>query len=807
MRHPDASTFTFAAVVAALALAVTAAHRATIPHPAPLHSSLPAAELAAQRVDEQYRRSASAVAPSYENIVVAGSGAAGARDGVGLYAQFVDPVDLSLTPNGARLLVLDAGAVREIDLETRAVNTVLTLETLVPFLPTSVRSFTRIVSIGDGVLLYAESANVLIHVRDRQPSVVTPGPGAISDLVYAQGRVLALERGSGRVLAATSSDWKWQTVATFRSGPFDVLSADGNRLVAMSRATGASAEFDLAANAPVLRSRTVAGVEQIVFDAAHSRHLIVQSGRLAFIDRAGSPSGRPIPFELWNIQGKRLGRSDAPVGYQAGWFGPRIRVAIDETRNLLYIIDRDNRRVLRILNSSVGWRQEEGAGNPRGYRSPDYSTQKSAGTTRILWLSHSVFWYPAGIESGNLALGAPRQLELLLNTTSPEAGQWQVVNPAIGGTDFFTTVYSRARDALATYGLDYAVVVIDLQNLYWFLKFQGWRVPPAYDADGMPVGVDAELAEQAPLDRRYPEPLRPLAEHIATKLRAPSASVPLIDEKGEIVDGTFFRIWSGDATFRTLLIDVYVKLLAGLERACAAAGVKLIVFIAPTSNFIAQNEWFDAYAIGGAEQPYDFEAVHRPILERLWSAAIPSYDLTYDMLARHPRLFPFNAASHHRSDLFHRAVAESIVAAARRFNLFSFAPAASRSPLGTPPAAAPQSDVVITPRDNVCFVLHDLWNARATSQTPRFADLLALGVADVERAAADRALACAEYRLSFVYIKNRDDYGIRDFRRIDAIASMTIAVEQLASIRASMETSGANVDLERSVQFRWESRQ
>jgi hypothetical protein len=456
--------------------------------------------------------------------------------------------------------------------------------------------------------------------------------------------------------------------------------------------------------------------------------------------------------------------------------------------------------VTRMLDSFGGWKYAENPGNSRQFLSADYPAVKPAGTTRLLWISHSVLWDPAGVEEGNLALGAPRQLEVLLNDKAREAGTWEVLNPGVTGTDFYVSAYPLVSRSLATYGFDYALLVMDIQNLYWLVRFSGFSVPPAYDAEGMPIGVNAELASQPVLTRTYPGPMRPLADYMRTRMMAPSAQVPLVSESGEIVPFAFLRAWTTDAEFRTRLIDVYVHLVAGLSRACAKAGVKLVVLVAPTSNFISASDWFDAYSIGATDQP--FERVHGPILERFWMAGIPAYDLTYDMLAQHPRLFPFNAQSHHRSDLFHRAVAESIVAVARRFNILSFSPLPARAPATTAAATPPPTNVIVTERNNSCFVLRDLWDASQPRRAaPAFSELMHLALGDVERTIASRTHACSEYRITFVNVKSRDDYGNRDFRNIEPVASMRILASDLESLKA-----GAGADVQRTVEFKVDRR-
>ena len=106
-------------------------------------------------MDEQYRRSAAALAPAYEYETLAGSGAPGARDGTGLYARFGDPIDISLAPDGKTLAVLDAGArsVRTIEIDSRAVSTLVDWDAVRRAVPSSSGTFARVIAIPGGVVL------------------------------------------------------------------------------------------------------------------------------------------------------------------------------------------------------------------------------------------------------------------------------------------------------------------------------------------------------------------------------------------------------------------------------------------------------------------------------------------------------------------------------------------------------------------------------------------------------------------------------------------------------------------------------
>jgi hypothetical protein len=797
----DRTTGSLASVVVVLLMATVAAHR--LGRPATdgrvLRPAIKAAEIASLRVDEQYRASAADLAPAYDATTLAGSGDPGVRDGEGLYARFSDPVDVSVTPDGRRLLVLDGGGslVREVSVDTRMVSTLLTPDTVAK-LTADGRRFSRILALPGGMLLLDATGTRLLYVRPGMVLTLSPAsgaPSAIADLILEGGAVLALERGTGRLFRAAGDDLAWSGLGTLPAGSFTSICSVNGTIVAASGDTGDVISYRVGRTTRTAAAHLSPGVQQLLPDPVHRRCLATGAGNLSIVSVSGAGQIVAVPAPLFNVQGRPLGSESAPFGYRTSWLTSSVRLAVDPASNTIYAADRGSRRITRMLDSFVGWKYNPAAGNPGGFYSADVPASKPAGTTRILWLSDSVFWSPAGVEEGNLSLSAPRQLEDLLNAAFPAAGTWQVLNPALTGTEFYTTAYPRTQRALGLYGLDYAVVVLDLQNLYWFLEFSGYNVPAAFDAQGAPIGPDAQLAAIPWAARRYPEPLRPLAEYITAHMTGPGARTPLLQDDGTIVPQAFLRAWAEDATFRSLLAEVYTRLIVSLQRACAAAGVKLSVVLAPTSNFIAPNEWVDAYAMGGTDGRYGFEAVHRPLLEGLWVAGVPAYDLTYDMLARHPRLFPFNASSHHRSDLFHRAVAESIVALARRFNLFSFEPMPARNPAGRAAAAVAPREVIVTERD--------LWEpGKAMFRQRGFPDLLSTALDDVDRDVAARAHACQTYDINFVLIKNRDDYGNRDLRSIDEVASMKVRADQRDALRSAVQRNAASEDLQRQVQFR-----
>lgn len=784
MRIRNRPIASLSAAALLLGAACLVAHRYGSPPTGRVGGAADPGALAAARVEEQYRASARAASPSYDVTVLVGSGAPGSRDGSGLYAQLADPVDISLSAETSRLLILDDGgrSVREVLVDTRQVSTMASAAVL----PGSVKpaSFARVIAAPGGAFLVDESQRGLLFLsRDGRPQVIRPAQGApewISDLVFDRGRLLVLDGPGGRLVALTPGAWTWSPVAAFPPGAFDRFCVDGASVVVLSSAGGRWQRVRLADQQPAGTNPGIGPVGQILWDRVLDRYIAWGQGGAFTVPRAHfNPA--PVPIVLSNMEGRLLGDPHAAYGYATTWLSGASRVAFDADRNVFYVLDRAERRVLRVLNSFVSWRYGPRAGNSRGFLSPEYPSTKPAGTTRILWLSHSVFWDPAGLEEGNLAVGAPRIFERVLNERWPDAGRWEVLNPGLTGMDFYTSAYSRTVGALQKYGLDHVVLVMDLYNLLWTLQFSGVKVPAAFNKAGVPDGVDAAQAGKPFLAIEYPPELAPLTDYIRKRMVGTNSAAPLMDETGGMLPFRFVPDWVGDPTFRSLLLDAYVRLLKGVQKACADAGVAFTVLVAPVSSFVSPRDWVDTNAMGTGN---DFEAAHRPLLERLWREAIPAYDLTYDMLGRHPQLFPFNAPSHHRSNLFHRAVAESAQAVADRFNLFPRTPQPARiSSTGAAPRPTAASEAIVTEHGDVCFMLLDLWRTgRQGGVDPTFAELLGLAAGELTAAVERGEYACRSYRVTFANVKNRDDYGNRDLRAFEEVATMTIPVDRLPEI-------------------------
>jgi hypothetical protein len=389
----------------------------------------------------------------------------------------------------------------------------------------------------------------------------------------------------------------------------------------------------------------------------------------------------------------------------------------------------------------------------------------------------------------NLAYGAPKLLENLLNERAAPGVRWEIVDPGLSGGNFSADAVPNTQRALRMYAVDYVFLTIDLQNFFWFLQGTGWAIPIHFDADNVPDGVDAAQATIEPWKRAVPPPLRDLTDYLRTQA-APNSADPLLDAHGVILPKRFMRAWMTDPKLRGLLLRIYVPLIRRLQTLAQRSGAQFTVFVAPTTNFVGINEWFDRYGAGGGEHRYDFEAAHRPILEALWNAGIPAYDLTYGVIDRDPRLFPYNAESHHRTKLYAEAIAESMLAAGKRHDLLSDAPLPAKRADGQLPSTGYDDRVVFTASGSQCHVVHDLWTGRAPQPgATSLRSLLTLAAQDL--AARAQSAGCATAEVQFVYVKTRDEYGNRDFRGIEHVATLTIDMASLPELQRALAGGGS----------------
>jgi hypothetical protein len=781
MASPRRAILGLIVVAALVALAALRSEERRAVRPLVLQTD--ARALAAYRIDDQYRRPDRS--SPYLIELFAGSGAEALRDGPGLQAAFIDPVDLALAPDEQSVFVLDRGAsrVRRVYMPTREVTTVFQWSAA-----GASTNFRRLATDGARCFLLSDDGSQ-VRSTDGQ-SVLSPGSHHITDLQWHDRRLLMLDAADARILS-----WSRQgkTETLYRIGAdLDRFEESDSRLVAWSR-HGHVAAYQPAAGRPIDERQLTDPIDDIADDPTNRRLVIVSGKKIEALPARGFATAVPVALPFENIEGRALGQqTSARLEYRQLPFSEGTRLVIAPRTHVVYVLDRPNHRILRMTNSFDDWiYRSQPPWNRYHMVSPEYSRNKPPGVNRILWLSHSVFWCPAGEEALNLAYGAPKLLENLLNQDSAPGVRWEIVNPGLFGGNFVTEAYPTAQRALRTYAVDYVFLTIDLENFYWFLQDTGWATPIHFDADGIPDGVDASQVGIEPWKRTVPAPLRDLAQHLRSQA-APRSADPLLDARGVIIPKRFMRAWMTDPKLRELLLRVYVSMIRGLQVTAQRSGAQFVVFVAPTTNFVGINEWFDRYGAGGEEHHYDSEGAHRPILEALWAAGVPAYDLTYGVIDRDARLFPYDAESHHRTKLFQQAIAESMLDTARRYELLSTMPLPEKRVEGEIPSGNSDDRVVYTTSESKCHVVHDLWSGGPPQPgSTSFRSLLTLAIHDV--GTRSQTAGCATAIVQFVYVRARDEYGNRDFRDVERVATLQIDLGLLNELQNAV-AAGGNLD-------------
>lgn len=776
-----------ALLMAALVLWVKAGQRTPVQD---LRVNLDPAKRTMLYLAEQNHRNSLAAPEPFRRQIVAGAGFQGKLDGFGLEAHFLDPLDMAWDSQGHALLVLDGegGAVRRVSLDTGQVTTLWTLADILENNPDLPRiGYTRLTAWqGKIYLLGANGASILEVDQGRARALPRPAGGKLKNLIdiAAGGQSLLLLNGadhSVRSLRLADGQARMDTLASLpREGGYNLLCAGPRVLWLASSNTGMLTALDANTGEVLLeptKGPTLAGMAPL----PDGKAIGYNQGKLFQL----SPQpGNPVkPVKFFNRHGFTIGQESQPFEYIQNIFKAATRVVADANGEV-YVLDRPNKRVVKVGHNHDTASGLDPATNSRGLLGPEYSRHKPQGTNRILWLSHSVFWDPAGfLFSDNLAFGAPKHLEARLNDQL--TARWEVMLLKVYGTNFTSFAYPALRKSLSDYQADYLFIFLDLQNFLWFLYCEGLAQPLLYDQDNIPTGVDASLLLVPFRERKYPAKLAKLQQYIMDN-HGPGSSLPLMDEKGLAVTARLLRVWNSEQEFRDLLLDIYEDLFRGVKRLCDQKGVRLVVFVAPTTNFMADNEYADA-GLGGSEGRYDAIRCHAPIIGKLLAMGIESYDLTYDMLRIHTEFFPFNAPSHHRSYHFHEALAKSVHALASRYGILS------QGPLPAAAALTDQDDEptrpankIYTPQPGSLLIVHDLWSEEGQGgvagqgEHPKLESLVEIALRDVHEARKRRQFsATPEFRIEFVWVKGRDEYGDVDFRGMRRLASLTLKADQL----------------------------
>jgi hypothetical protein len=766
-------------------------------------------ELATMAVDSAYRvRPATGTG---RRSVIAGASAEGIVDGYRQAVRFGDPRAMAAAPDGETLFVIDSAAktFRRVDVDTGLVQTVASYPPPSDFTLIAVADRTRFFA-------YDATRQQVVEVSGGNMSSLPahdPAIGPLGWLAWADGRLYAI--GSKQPVLTSWNGKTWATAIAFpNETAFDRFAVTGSDTVVLHSTTrGTWQPYRLSDKAPL--GEAIQGpVARGIAPVGSTGRAIAYNGGAIYTVPTPAQWAQPAPLELFNVEGKPIGPTATTPAYKFPIVEEVTSLAVSMDDEDFIILDKANRRIIRLgANRWVDFDKKPTlALNSRQVIGPEYRATKPWGVNRIVWMSHSVYWDPAGDFTGNLAYSAPVRLEQMLNTDGPV--RWEVLLTHLGGGSYYSDAYSRLNDILSTYGVDYVLVVVDLKNFLWFLQFAGLTIPVLVDADGIPVGVDVASNSKPISQRSYPPDVAALYEHILAA-HGPNSAVPLMGPDtpglGPFATGNFVRAWSEDAKLRTLLGNVYANLLRHLDAICRQNGARLILAMMPTNNFIATNEWLDSYRLGGAEKRYDVETMHRPFMQQLAAAGIDAIDVSYALMARQVAIFPFNGGGNHQTHLFHEAVATSLHDELLARGMISLAPQPARAPAAEKPEGLTARNKIFDYRDGRLMVLHDIWNgtdAEPPLQNVTDADfprLLDLAMKDVETYISVRRVSPEDAKIDFVHVTAKDEYANLDFRSIRAAASMRIRIADMEAIK-QMAAAGKWVDVMRLVEYQRGSR-
>jgi len=765
-------------------------------------------ELAMMATDSAYRGQAGAATNTGRRGVIAGASAEGVVDGYRQAARFGDALAMAATPDGQTLFVIDgaAKAFRRVDVATGLVETVASF-------PAS-SNFT-LIAVADRARFFAYDAvrQVVVEFAGAGPRELpaidtVKGPldwltrvfsattatarRSLGGLAWANGRLFAIGSELPALMSLNGANWD-NVIAFPREAMFDRFAVTGaDSVVVHSTRKNTWQPYRLSSREPI--AAAVEGPSAFgIAPVGTTGRAIGYNGATLYDVPVAEKWGKPAPLELFNVEGKPLGPAGAHQTYKNPVVGAVTSLVVSRENNDLIILDQPNHRIVRLGSNRFPVYDKNppaALNSQQTIIGPEYRRTKPWGVNRILWMSHSVYWDPDGDFVGNLAYSAPARLEQMLNAGGPV--HWEVLLSNLTGNTFYSGAYPMLKQILSSYGVDYAVAVVDLHNFLWFMQSAGLSVPVMQDADGAPVGVDVAGGRKPAAERSYPPDVAALNDHILANYGIGSA-IPLMGPADSPVSpyatGNFVRVWSEDAKFRALMGTVYVNLLRHLNDLCREKGVRLIVAIAPTINFVAANDWSDPYRLGGEEKRYDTETVHRPLVTQLAAAGIDTIDISYALTARQIAAFPYNTGGAHHTHLFHEAVAAALHEQLLARGMISSAPQPSRAGGRGGPDGAAARNKIYDYRDGHLVVLHDLWNGTDAEPPLRnvtdsdFPRLLELALQDAETYIAARGVSPKDARVDFVHVMTKDEYANMDLRSVRPVSSMLIRIADLQTIK------------------------
>jgi hypothetical protein len=770
-------------------------------------------ELGEMAVNSEYRRQTGSARNTGRSGVIAGASAEGIIDGYRQAARFGDPSAMAASPDGETLFVLDdaAKAIRRVDVVTGLVETIAQYP--------AGSNFTLIAAADRARFFVYDTATQRVveyaGASRRELPLPEAAAGPLGWIAWANGRLFAI--GSAHPVLMSSDGEAWETAIEFPAETgFDRFAVTGPESVVV-HSTGKSlwAPYSLTGKTP-LAPALLGPVAKGIAPVGSTGRAIAYDGAALFDVPPSAKWAPPAALRLFNVEGKPIGPTAALPAYRSPVVDSVTSLAVSAKEQDFIILDRANHRIVRLGgNYSMAYDENPlAAVNSHRVIGPEYQATKPWGVNRIVWLSHSVYWDPAGDHAGNLAYSAPVRLERMLNADGPV--RWEVLTANVSGGSFYSDAYGNLSHILTSYGVDYALVVVDLLNFLWFLQFAGLAIPVVHDASGAPVGIDAMEAAQAMSSRSYPPAIAALRDHIVAA-HGPQSAVPLMAPPETPVNDlfatrNFMRAWSEDATLRNLMGDIFVTFIQHLNGICRQKGVRLIVAMAPSNNFVAVNDWSDPYRMGGAERRYDVEIMHRPFVAQLKAAGIDAIDFSYALMARQPAAYPFDVTSTaHHTHLFHQAVAEALREELLGRGLISLSPQPRRTAETAKLDSVDARNKIFNYRDGQLVVLHDLWNG--TDDEPPLRDvtdadfprLLELAMKDARSYIDARSISPRNAKIDFVHVTAKDDYANMDIRSLRPVATMLLRIADMEQIK-QMAAAGKWDEVKRLVEYRTGSR-
>lgn len=756
--------------------------------PLPVESSLE--RLGNYRSHAILGEGASKAAPPalFENL--AGSGFEGDRDGVGLSAQFVDPVWLSKIPDDPdSILVLDDGAkaLKTVRLSDREVRTVAHYA--------ANERYDFAVKVGSEYFLAQALSRAVtkIDAQGVETVLTSPNLGEILMLGNDEGALLLLSQNPSALKKLKGAEMT--TLVGLPAGArFDSLDTWGSYAFLACKNTHELVVCDLLAGRQTYRGALPFDLTSRLVYVAFREQLWAFSQKELFVAdfdaKNGTLKGDWRKVEFKNLIGIPTGGNQDKGEFRTSWLHDVYSV-LPDARGSLSIIDRENKRIMRLNGSRA--RSFTGTDDQGYFLGQVYDRVKPADTKRILWLSHSLQRDVQGtFFDEDRFMGAPRQAENILNTQDTTL-QWEVLTPHLNGMDFFSSVYPKVEGSLDNFGFDNVFLLFDLQHVMNFLAHDGINTPASFGADGIPRGVDTQQEQLPILQRKYDPPLRELYAFLMEKY-GPHSSDPLFTEKGEYIywktdEKKVLRIWMTDPKFRELILQIYSDLFSHLRDLTEKKGGRFTIFLVPSSNFLGVEDFVDTWGLGGGERRWNAEAAVHPIVKAFSERDLEVIDLTYPMLRLREMYFPFSGpGTPHNGILYHQALAQAVCQAAKEHHVITEIPGVLRAPRGNADEdrLRLRPNIVATAKGENTFVLHNLWDEPAQGdldfrkpEAATAAVLVPLALRDIE----ENGVKGAKYEFLFAQVKAHDFYGGMDTKLTEKVATLSIQVAELETVK------------------------